>query len=80
MQALRNSIHNTMNKQPKLTEQAILANIEHYRNLYTEHTALTRKYNQELWRWHYELTKLNELEQIKEGDILVEENSKNILD
>ena len=60
-------------------EQAILANIEYYRNLYTEHSSKAREYNRLLWRWHYELTKLNRLKQIKEGDILVDEKSKNIL-
>jgi hypothetical protein len=45
----------------ELTEEAILANIEYYRNLYHKHTALTREYNKELWRWHYELTKRTEL-------------------
>jgi hypothetical protein len=45
----------------ELTELAILANIEYYRNLYTEHAELARQYNRELWRWHYQLTKRTEL-------------------
>jgi hypothetical protein len=45
----------------ELTEEAILANIEYYRNLYHKHTELARQYNKELWRWNYKLTKRTEL-------------------
>jgi hypothetical protein len=41
----------------ELSELAILANIEYYRNLYHKHIALAREYNKELWRWNYKLTK-----------------------
>jgi hypothetical protein len=47
--------------QQELTEEAKKANIEYYTNLYHKHAELAREYNKELWRWHYQLTKRNDV-------------------
>ena len=39
------------NKHEELTDQAIEANIEHYRNLYAKSTEEAREHNKQIWYW-----------------------------
>jgi len=40
-----------MNDHTTMTPEAIEANIQYYRNLYTKHQGLAREANKELWYW-----------------------------
>ena len=51
-----------------ITEQACEANIEYYRNLYTEHSNKAKEYNKQMWLWIYKQNTLqNSLEQTDRG-------------
>jgi hypothetical protein len=40
-----------MNNHTSMTEEAIEANIQYYRNLYTKYQGLASEANKELWYW-----------------------------